>query len=488
MIKPSIKSITVKTLSNFLLALALVMLLVTGYNFRSLSIIAVENKAMALAEVVKSGLTSHMKAEVMDKRDYYLDEIRQVHRITGLQVIRGEAVTEQFGVSAAGEIEADETAAKVMQSKQTAFILDEFVWRPTMRVVIPYVAESNEALNCLGCHQVSEGEVLGAVDIQIDVSDYRNMSLMVLGGITLLACLFIILMVMNASRTIEQHVRKPLDRLVRHARQAYVSQKPVNVESFHSEEFARVAHEFNQFNAEIVAHQNELQDKNRQLELLNQEIEQTLQETVYTMGVIEAQRSHETSLHTRRVSLYCRLLAEELGLTEEQVRLVEAAAPLHDIGKMGIPDSILCKPDKLTEQERKVMQSHPSIGYGMLKHSTRPLLQAGAIIALHHHEKWDGSGYPQGLQGDNIHIFGRIVALADVFDALYSNRVYKSSWSLDKIIELVTEQRGRHFDPQLVDIFLLNSERFVQIYHQNHQPVDSSRSGATGEQLAAEAL
>ena len=480
MSKPSIKSITVKTLSNFLLALALIMLLVTGLNFRSLSIIAVENKAMALAEVVKSGLTSHMKAEVMDKRDYYLEEIRQVHRIIGLQIIRGEAVTQQFGESTAGEIAADEVAVKVMQSKKTSFILDEFTWEPTMRVVIPYIAESNEALNCLGCHQVSEGEVLGAVDIEIDVSDYRNTSMMVLGGITLLTLLFIILMNMNACRTIEQHVRKPLDRLVRHARQAYTSQTPVNVDNFHSEEFASVAHEFNQFNAEIVAKQNELQDKNRQLKLLNQEIEQTLQETVYTMGVIEAQRSHETSLHTRRVSLYCRLLAEELGLGEEQARLVEAAAPLHDIGKMGIPDAILCKPEKLTDQERTVMQNHPSIGYGMLKHSSRPLLQAGAIIALHHHEKWDGSGYPQGLIGEEIHIFGRIVALADVFDALYSSRVYKSAWSMDSIVTLFTEQRGMHFDPQLVDLFMQNRERFAQIYHQHHQP----EGGDAGAQLA----
>ncbi len=474
MVKPSIKSITVKRLSNFLLALAVILLLVSGLNFRSLSIVAVENKALALAEVVKSGLTSHMKAGVMDKRDYYLDEIRQVNRITALNVIRGESVTRQFGVSNIGEMEADGAALAVLASGQPSFVMDEFSLHPTMRVVIPYIAHSEGSLNCLQCHHVAQGEVLGAVDIQVDVSDYRNMSLMVLAGITLLAGFFIFLMIRNTRTTIEQHVQVPLEQLVRYARHAYVSQTPVNLDHFHSKEFANVAHEFNQFNSEIVTHQNRLRDKNQQLEMLNREIEATLRETVFTMGVIESQRSQETSLHTRRVSLYCRLLAMELRLDVEQINLVESAAPLHDIGKLGVPDAILCKPDSLTEEERAVMKNHTTIGYDMLKHSSQPLLQAGAIIALHHHEKWDGSGYPQGLSGEQIHIFGRIVALADVFDALYSSRVYKSSWSLESIIELFKEESGRHFDPQLVKIFLLNSERFAQIFHENHTSEDVS--------------
>ena len=472
MIEASIKSITVKTLSNVLLALVLVMLVATGLNFRSLSIVGVENKALALAEVVKSGLTSHMKAGVMDKRDYYLEEIRQVNRITGLQVIRAEAVSKQYGPGLAVEQARDGSIDQVLNSGESLILLDEFTLSPTVRVVVPYIADDQHGLNCLGCHQVARGEVLGVVDIQIDVSDYRNLSLMVLGGITFLTVLFILLMIFNTSRTIELHVRKPLERLVSDARQAYASQKPVELGRFHSEEFVNVAHEFNQFNAEIVAHQNQLKEKNVQLEQLNQEIELTLQETVYTMGVIEAQRSHETSLHTRRVSLYCQLLAEELGLDSVQCRLVAAAAPLHDIGKLGIPDSILCKPGKLTDAERVVMQSHPTIGYGMLKHSTRPLLQAAAMIALNHHEKWDGSGYPQGLVGESIHIFGRIVALADVFDALYSTRVYKSSWSMERIVEQFVDQRGQHFDPQLVDIFLANQQQFAQIYHDNHNPIE----------------
>ncbi len=466
MVKPSIKSITVKTLSNFLLLLALIMLLVTGYNFRSLSIVAVENKAIAIAEVVKSGLTSHMKAGVMDKREYYLEEIRQVHRINGLKIIRGEPVIQQYGAGISSEIVADDVAKQAMKDRTPLFILTEFTWRPVMRVVVPYIATDTGTLNCLGCHQVSPGTVLGAVDIQIDVSDYRNLSLMVLGGLTLLAILFIFLMVLNTSRTIERHVKEPLQRLIRYAKRAYVSQKPVDIESFESEEFSNVAYEFNQFNAEIIDNHNLLKDKNRQLENLNQEIEDNLQETVYTMGVIEAQRSKETSYHTRRVSGYSRLLAEELGLSEEQISLVESAAPLHDIGKMGIPDSILTKPDKLTDDERDVMQSHPAIGYGMLKHSSSPLLRAGAVIALHHHEKWDGSGYPQGLIAEQIHIFGRIVALADVFDALYSNRVYKSSWSMEKIISFMKAQKGVHFDPQLVDVFLRNTAQFSHIYQQ----------------------
>jgi response regulator RpfG family c-di-GMP phosphodiesterase len=466
MIRPSIKTITVKNLTNFLLLLSLAMLVVTGWNFRSLSITAVENKALALAEVVKSGLTSHMKAGIMDKRDYYLEEIRQVHRINELHIIRGDHVTKQFGTGHVSEKSADSVTHQSFTNKQPTFILDEFKLNPAMRVIVPYIASSAEGLNCLGCHNVSEGTVLGAVDIEIDVTDYRNMSVLVLGGLSLLAIMFLSLMIVNTSRTIQRLVKEPLESLIANAKLAYHSQKPVNIEHFNTAEFVTVANEINQFNTEIVAHQNMLREKNKQLVDLNEEIESTLRETVYTMGVIEGQRSQETNFHTKRVSLYSHFLAKQLGMTDEDAELVMSAAPLHDIGKLGIPDAILLKPGKLDAEERKIMQSHPRIGYDMLKHSNRDMLKAGAYIALHHHEKWDGSGYPKGLKGDEIHIFGRIVALADVFDALYSSRVYKKAWNLETIIDFFTEERGRHFDPHLVDIFMANVEQFVAIYEQ----------------------
>ena len=144
-------------------------------------------------------------------------------------------------------------------------------------------------------------------------------------------------------------------------------------------------------------------------------------------------------------------------------RIIKYASPMHDIGKIGIPDSILNKPGKLTYEEFEIMKEHANIGYEMLKNSNRPILQTSAIVANEHHEKWDGTGYPNGLAGENIHIFGRITAIADVFDALGSERVYKRAWTLDKILELFEEQKGKHFDPNLINLFFDNLDEFLEI-------------------------
>jgi len=136
---------------------------------------------------------------------------------------------------------------------------------------------------------------------------------------------------------------------------------------------------------------------------------------------------------------------------------------MHDIGKIGISDDILNKPGKLDKNEWDVMRTHSTIGYEILKNSTRPILQAAATVAYTHHEKWDGSGYPIGLKGEEIHIFGRITAIADVFDALGSDRVYKEAWPLEKILDFFKEQKGKHFDPKLIDIFFDNLDEFLKI-------------------------
>ncbi|MFH0709683.1 MAG: HD domain-containing phosphohydrolase [Pseudomonadota bacterium] len=196
---------------------------------------------------------------------------------------------------------------------------------------------------------------------------------------------------------------------------------------------------------------------------INDEIWQTQHEMLSLLGEVGETRSQETGNHVRRVAKYSKLLGELYGLDEEQIRLVYSAAPMHDIGKIGIADAILLKPGKLDFNEYEVMKTHSSIGYDILKHSTRPLLQAAAIIALEHHEKWDGSGYPNAVSGDKIHIYGRIIALADVFDALSCERVYKKAWPIEKIIELVVSERGCHFDPTLVDLFMDNIEKFTEI-------------------------
>jgi response regulator RpfG family c-di-GMP phosphodiesterase len=196
---------------------------------------------------------------------------------------------------------------------------------------------------------------------------------------------------------------------------------------------------------------------------LNEELESTQKEIIFTMGEITETRSRDTGQHVKRVAEYSRLLALRYGLSEEEAEIIRLASPMHDVGKVGIPDSILNKPEALTPEEFEIMKAHAQLGYEMLKHSNKQVLNAASIIALQHHEKYDGSGYPGGLKGEEIHIYGRITAVADVFDALCSDRVYKKAWELDRVQDLLKKERGRHFDPQIVDLFLEYLPEFLHI-------------------------
>ena len=196
---------------------------------------------------------------------------------------------------------------------------------------------------------------------------------------------------------------------------------------------------------------------------LNKEIVTTQREVISTMGAIGETRSKETGLHVRRVAEYSKLLALKVGLSLEEAEELKMASPMHDIGKVAIPDSILNKPAKLTEEEFEVMKTHASLGYEMLRHSNQKLLRSAAIVANEHHEKWDGSGYPNQISGEEIHIYGRITAIADVFDALGHDRIYKKAWPLEQILDLFRDGRGKHFDPNLIDIFMDNLNEFLEI-------------------------
>ena len=199
---------------------------------------------------------------------------------------------------------------------------------------------------------------------------------------------------------------------------------------------------------------------------LQEEIESTEGELIYTLGAAAEARSKETSNHIRRVAHYSKLLALMVGMDDKEAELLFQASPMHDIGKLAIPDDILKKPGKLTSHEWDVMRTHSELGYEILASATRPILKAAATVAYEHHEKWDGSGYPRGLKGEEIHIYGRISSVADVFDALGSDRVYKKAWELEKILELFKDERGKHFDPQLVDLLLENIDKFMVINKQ----------------------
>ena len=196
---------------------------------------------------------------------------------------------------------------------------------------------------------------------------------------------------------------------------------------------------------------------------LNNEIENTQKEIIYTMGEIAERKSNETGQHVKRVAKYSQTLALLFGLSEKEAKILKLASPMHDIGKIAIPDNILNKPDKLTDAEFKIIQEHAQHGYEMLKSSDRPIIKTAAIIAHQHHEKYDGTGYPNGLVGKDIHIYGRITAIVDVFDALINKRSYKEAWKLVDVLKVLSEGKGRHFDPELVDLFLKNIEVFLEI-------------------------
>ncbi len=195
----------------------------------------------------------------------------------------------------------------------------------------------------------------------------------------------------------------------------------------------------------------------------DQEIEQTQRELIYTIARITDVHSAETGNHIKRVSEYAKLLAMLAGYDKEKAEVFKLAAAMHDVGKIGIPHNILNKPGRLTDEELSAMRKHPNIGYDILSHSKRPLLRAAAIVAQQHHEKYDGTGYPRGLKGKQIHILGRIAALADVFDALDTSRPYKQRWALHETISFIQNESGKHFDPRLVDLLIRHFGHFRKI-------------------------
>jgi len=206
-----------------------------------------------------------------------------------------------------------------------------------------------------------------------------------------------------------------------------------------------------------------IQEGLHEIYALNHEITDTQREIILTLGAICETRSHETGQHVKRVAEYSSLLANLIGASGDECALIRFASPMHDIGKVAIPDAILNKPGALAQDEWAIMKTHTLLGYQMLSASQRPLLKMAATIALEHHERWDGSGYPRGLAGEDIHLAGRVTALADVFDALGSERCYKNAWPLEQIIAYVRDERGKHFDPRLVDVFLEHLDDFLAI-------------------------
>jgi two-component system response regulator RpfG len=217
-----------------------------------------------------------------------------------------------------------------------------------------------------------------------------------------------------------------------------------------------------------------LEDRRRLLEHMvedaTREVREREKETLMRLARAGEFRDEETGYHLIRMARYSRLIATALALEPDEAQTIELAAPLHDIGKIGIPDQILLKPDRLDTAEWDVMRRHPVIGHEILKGSASKYVRMGALIALGHHEKYDGSGYPNGLVADHIPLCARIVSVADVYDALTSVRPYKKAWSSEQAFEYVSTQAGRHFDPRMVDAFTGMKKQILDIQQEWRDP------------------
>jgi putative two-component system response regulator len=215
---------------------------------------------------------------------------------------------------------------------------------------------------------------------------------------------------------------------------------------------------------------NEVQEKNVLLEKRVQErtleLHDTRLEIIYRLGRAAEYRDDATGKHLIRLSHMCLLLGKLAGMSDKETELLFNASPMHDIGKIGIPDNILLKPEQLSREEWEVMQTHTTIGADLLDGHDSELMIQARNIALSHHERWDGSGYPQNLRGQEIPFEARITAIVDVFDSLTSKRPYKAPYPIDKTCAIIEDKRGKHFDPELTDLFLNNIDQFIEIYHE----------------------
>ena len=305
----------------------------------------------------------------------------------------------------------------------------------------------------------AENYTFGHTILNINLSSYQEKHKEITQTILLIFPITLLLGIL-ISIYLSKSYTKPFSRLLEAMKKSDPTKNEITIVQTSAKNEIREL--FDEFNNQM----EQISKSSKEIQLLNDEIEDTQKEVVFTMGAIGESRSKETGNHVKRVAQYSKILALHYGLSQEEAELLKQASPMHDIGKVAIPDSILNKPGRFNDEERVVMDTHAKLGFDMLKNSHRELLQLAATVAYEHHEKWDGSGYPRGLQGENIHIAGRITALADVFDALGSERVYKKAWEDERIFNLFKEERGKHFDPKLVDIFFENLDEFLKIREQ----------------------
>ena len=232
-------------------------------------------------------------------------------------------------------------------------------------------------------------------------------------------------------------------------------------------------------NRQLVQYEAELKKTIAELQAVCKELHEAYIDTIHRLVLAAEYKDEDTGYHIVRIGRYSALIAEKIGMPAGDVQKILYAALMHDVGKIGIPDNILMKPGKLSEKEFELMKTHTTIGDKILSDSKAEILQMARQIALSHHEKWNGRGYPQGLSGEEIYLAARIVGLADVFDALTSRRPYKDAFPVEIALDIIRQERGEHFDPGIVDVFFENIDEILKIKEEVGLPGDVSLDGFT---------
>lgn len=227
-------------------------------------------------------------------------------------------------------------------------------------------------------------------------------------------------------------------------------------------------------NRQLVKFADDLNKTVLDLKSANQELQESYLDTIHRLALAAEYKDEDTGDHIVRMARYCALIAERHGLPPKEVRNILYAAPMHDVGKIGIPDNILLKPGKLTDEQFDKMKTHTNIRAKILANSKADILRIAQEIAISHHEKWNGRGYPQGISGKEIPLVGRIVGITDVFDALTSRRPYKDPYPVEVALDIIRKERGEHFDPVVVDVFLENIDDILKIKEEVGSPEDVS--------------
>ncbi len=286
-----------------------------------------------------------------------------------------------------------------------------------------------------------------------EVNNMRTLYLWILLGSVVVIAFFLSVFI--------RHITGPVERLTETiGRIASTNDLNQRAQIQFTDEIGVLANEFNNMISTLQSNYHELELTSQAEKRARQIAVEREAETLYLLARVSDFRDKETGSHLRRIGELSAMLSRLIGQDEDRQTLIRNGAPLHDIGKLGIPDSILLKPGALTKAEFLQMQRHTLIGHDLLKDARSVFLIEGARIALSHHEKWDGTGYPKGIRGDQIPLSGRIVGLVDVFDALTSDRPYKKAWDFDRVHSYILEGRARHFDPDLVDVFITNFDSF----------------------------